>query len=101
MSYFIEEWIFLGRIFLESATGEQKKKMPQHIISETDHIEELVKGGGLKDATLSRRKKVSEDFSRFVQDSMKVTVQELYVACAIRKLIIGTEIIDLLLGTVP
>ena len=51
--------------------------MPGHGEIDDQEIEDLVKNGGLKPDTLQRRKKVGEDFSKFVEETLAMPVQDL------------------------
>ena len=51
--------------------------MPQHTGVDDDHVKKLIQGGGLKQTTLDKRRKVAEDFSNYVYNSMSADVQDL------------------------
>ena len=51
--------------------------MPDHVDVDESHIEELYKGGGLKNATLARRQRVGQDFKNFVQEKLSVSAEDL------------------------
>ena len=52
-------------------------KMPHHTEGDDEHIKQLVKGGGLKDYTLIRRQKIKDEFTKFVWDTVSVSLEEL------------------------
>ena len=66
---------------IDSTGNEQPPrhlKMPNHSAEVDDAFtEKLIQGGGLKEKTLYRRKKVAEDFSKYVADTSSSTFQEL------------------------
>ena len=51
--------------------------MPDHVDVDESHIEELYKGGGLKNATLARHQRVGQDFKNFVQEKLSVSAEAL------------------------